>query len=297
MNKKAIITGGSSGIGKGLAFALSENGYDIAITYAKSKAAAEKVAQDVMARYGNKCYVFQASLEQPDVAHAFFGQAVEALGGLDLLINNAGLTICEALDEITEENLDHLLTLDFRTFVILMRDASRYMIDHGTRGSIINITSSRGERAYPECGVYCGLKAALNHAIKAFALDVSAYGIRINNVAPGATRIRTKEDLAAMTHGEKRDFFWRPEYADKSKKIESDFWDEVGQLIPLGRSGTPEDIANAVLFLASDKASYITGVTLRVDGGLILPGMPEGFAGQADAGSSGWGRPVKKHKE
>ena len=294
MNRKAIITGGSSGIGKGLACALAENGYDLAITYARSKDAAEAVARDVTERFGTKCYVFQASLEQPDAAHRFFEQAVDALGGLDLLINNAGLTICEALDEITEENLDHLLTLDFRTFVILMRDAARHMIAHKVRGSIINITSSRGERAYPECGVYCRLKAALNHAIKAFALDVSAYGIRINNVAPGATRIRTKAELAAMTEGRQRDYFWRPEYADKSREITSDFWDEVGELIPLGRSGTPEDIANAVLFLASEKASYITGVTLRVDGGLILPGMPEGFAGQAGISPAGWGRPAKK---
>ena len=76
-----------------------------------------------------------------------------------------------------------------------------------------------------------------------------------------------------------------------TKEITSDFWDELGTLIPLSRAGTPEDIANAVCFLASDKASYITGVTLRVDGGLILPGMPEGFAGQGVASSGGWGRP------
>ena len=172
-----------------------------------------------------------------------------------------------------------------------MRDASRYMIDHKIKGNIINITSSRGERAYPECGIYCGLKAGLNHAIKAFALDVSGYGIRINNVAPGATRVRTKQEMAAQKTGDASDYFWRKEYEDKTKEITSDFWDELGTLIPLSRAGTPEDIANAVCFLASDKASYITGVTLRVDGGLILPGMPEGFAGQGVASSGGWGRP------
>lgn len=248
----------------------------MAITYAGKKEAAEAVAEEIRSRYKRDCHCYQASLELPDAAHEMFEQAVRDLGGLDLLVNNAGLTICESIQNITEEHLDHLLNLDFRTFVILMRDASRYMIDHKIKGNIINITSSRGERAYPECGIYCGLI----YAIKAFALDVSAYGIRINNVAPGATRIRTKAEMAAMAKGDASDYFWRKEYEDKTKEITSDFWDELEELIPLGRAGTPEDIANAVLFLASEKASYITGITLRVDGGLILPGMPEGFAGQ-----------------
>lgn len=291
MAKKAIVTGGSRGIGKGIVFALAREGYDVAFTYSSKREAAVQAAKEVQEKYKRRCFFYQASLEQPEAAHEMFQKAAADLGGLDLLVNNAGLTICEAIQNITEEQLDHLLNLDFRSFVLLMRDATRYMIDHRVRGNVVNIVSSRGQRAYPECGVYCGLKAGLIHATKAFALDVSAYGIRINNVAPGATRIRTKEELAAMPAGDVSDYYWRAEYEDKTKEIISDFWDELGELIPLGRAGTPEDIANAVLFLASDKASYITGETLRVDGGLILPGMPEGFAGQSGAGASGWGRP------
>lgn len=288
MSKKAIITGGSRGIGRGIALALAAKGFDVAISYAGNEEAARETAAAVAAQYGQACYCFQARLEERDACHVLFRQAVEALGGLDVMVNNAGLTLCEPIYNITDEKLDHLLYLDFRTNVMLMRDASRHMIRHGVRGSIINITSSRGERAYPECGTYCGLKAGLNHAIKAYALDVAGYGIRINNVAPGATRVRSKQDLFKMDHGDASDYFWRDAFADKTKPIVRDFWDDLGENIPLGRAATPEDIGNAVAFLTSDEAAYITGVTLRVDGGLILPGMPEGFAGQT--GAKGWGQ-------
>ena len=113
---------------------------------------------------------------------------------------------------------------------------------------------------------------------EAFALDLSSYGIRVNNVSPGATRIRTKEELLDMTEGGETDYFWREEFKSNPEAVKEDFWDALGRKIPLGRSGLPEDMGHAVAFLASEKASYITGITLRVDGGLILPGMPEGPA-------------------
>ncbi len=258
MAKKAIVTGGSRGIGRGIALALARNGYDVAISYATRSDEAEKTARIVSDDCGRSCFYFQARLEESGEGSAFFRRAVERLGGLDLLVNNAGLTIFEPLQEISEENLDLLINLDFRNYILLMREASRYMIENGIRGSIVNITSSRGERAYPGDGIYGGLKAGLNRAIQSFALDVSAHGIRINNVAPGAIRIRTEEELKGS-----------------DQAYLSGFWDELGERIALGRSGLPNDIAEAVVFLASDRASYITGVTLRVDGGLILPGMPE----------------------
>ena len=291
MSRKAIVTGASRGIGKGIALGLARDGYDLAISYASKVDAAKQLAADIKEQYGRDVYYFQAELQKEGVYNEFFAKAVEALGGLDVLVNNAGKTICEPIYGITEEQLDHLLDLDFRSNILMMRNATKYMIEHGTRGAIVNITSTRGSRAYPECGIYCGLKAGLNHAIKAFALDVSGYGIRINNVAPGATRVRTKDELAQCDADDQKDYFWRDEFLDRSRPIGPDFWDELGEAIPLGRSGTPEDVANAVCFLVSDKASYITGETIRVDGGLILPGMPEGFAGQGGLAAGGWGRP------
>lgn len=258
MSKKAIVTGASRGIGKGIAMCLAAEGYDLAISYASKKEEAEKVAEQIRETYHTRCLIYQAALQEKGAGKALFDQAVSDLGGLDLLVNNAGLTIFESLQEIKEETLDLLINLDFKNYILMMREAANYMIASGTKGNIINITSSRGEQSYPEDGLYGGLKAGLNRAICSFALDVSQYGIRINNVAPGAIRIRTREELI-----------------EGGNVAMADFWDELGNRIALGRSGLPEDIGHAVAFLASDKASYITGTTLRVDGGLILPGMPE----------------------
>lgn len=276
MTKKAFVTGGSMGIGRGIVKKLAESGYDVAFSYLNEVETAEKIKQDIEAIPGRKCYIFQASLEKPDVSHKLFEEAVAALGGLDLMVNNAGSSARENTFDLTEESIDFLINLEFRTYILMIRDAARYMAQHDTHGSIINISSSRAERAYPADCIYEGLKAALNTTMHSMALDLAPYGIRINNIAPGAIRNRTDEELAAATD-------------ERSKKfIETDFWNRLGKKIPLGRYGLPEDIAEAVLFLSSDKASYITGEVLRIDGGLILPGMPE-WPDDDQEGGRGWG--------
>ncbi len=287
MRKKAIITGGERGIGRGIAKALAENGYDIAFSYYPNEQNAEEAVaytKNMLEGLGAKAYDFAADFSVKEGAANYFEAAVNALGGVDLLVNNAGVNKPKAIYEITDENIDFLITLDFRTYIMMMHYASKYMIDHKTKGNIINITSSRGERVYPNAGMYCGMKAGLNRAVEAFALDLAPFGIRINNVAPGAVRIRSKEEMAMMDHGADTDYFWDKRFLDGAAAVEEDFWDALGKKIPLGRTAVPEDIANAVVFLASEKASYITGVCLRIDGGLILPGMPEGSA----ATDNGW---------
>ena len=274
--KKAIITGAAIGMGRGIAAVLAEEGYDIAFSYYQDGEAAIETTMSMLRERGAKAWYFQADLSKPNAAGEFFDRAVESLGGLDLLVNNAGVNIPLPLQDITEDNFDYLISLDLRAYVMMMRHAARYMIDHGIRGSLVNISSSRGERAYANAGVYCGIKACLNHMAEAFALDLAPYGIRVNNVAPGAVRVRSDEELLSMTQGKETDYFWDKEFLENPDLVnDHDFWDLLGPRIPLGRTGVPEDIGRAVAFLASEKASYITGITLRVDGGLILPGMPE----------------------
>ena len=288
MRKKAIITGGERGIGRGIAAALAKDGYDIAFSYYPLEQNADEAVEfthNMLKESGADSFSFKADLSQKDGAKLFFEEAVEALGSVDLLVNNAGVNKPKPIYEFTDENFDYLVTLDFRSYIMMMSYATRYMKEHDIRGNIVNITSSRGERAYPNAGLYCGMKAGINKAIEAFALDVAPFGIRINNVAPGAVRIRTKEEMSMMDHGADTDYFWDERFLKGADNVDEDFWDVLGKKIPLSRAAVPEDIGNAVAFLASDKASYITGITLRVDGGLILPGMPEGSA----ATDHGWG--------
>lgn len=275
--KKAIVTGGESGIGKGIVKALAREGYDIASSYYYEKELADEVLKEIEAS-GGRITFFKADLTEKDGPHKFFEEAVSSLGGLDLLVNNAAASIPESLQDLKDEHTDHILSLSLRSYIVLMHDAASYMIKNSTRGNIINITSTRGERAYPNAGIYEAAKAGLKQAIKCFALDVAPHGIRINNVAPGAIRVRTKKEIAAIKDPTVSDYYWKEAFRGVSEEEAEnipDFWDDLGKCIPLGRSGLPEDIANAVCFLASDKASYITGVTINVDGGLILAGMPE----------------------
>jgi NAD(P)-dependent dehydrogenase (short-subunit alcohol dehydrogenase family) len=268
--KKALVTGGSRGIGCGIVRCLAENGYDVAFSYVGSESAALALTSEIQASKGVSCFCFQVALQEKGAAETLFSEAASALGGIDLLVNNAGATKTESILEISDEVMDYTIALDLRAYLVLMREAARYMVANGTRGSIINITSTHGERAYPCDAVYGGVKAAVNRASQSAALDVAPYGIRVNCIAPGATRIRTAEELAAMENG--------PPLT---------FWDDMDAIIPLGRAGEPVDIGEAVVWLASERSGYITGVTLRVDGGLILPGMPEII--DTDAKGKGWG--------
>lgn len=144
--------------------------------------------------------------------------------------------------------------------MLLSKYAVREMIAQGIPGNIIFITSSRGERAYPKDSIYGSMKAALIRAAQSLALEWAPHGIRVNCVAPGAT-----------VH--------KPDQSAEDEPL--------GRKIPLGRLGTPSDIGEAIAWLCSDAASYITGINLRIDGGLILPGMPEDTSPEA---GYGWGR-------
>ena len=280
----ALVTGGSSGLGFDITLRLLQGGAKVMM--ASNSRIEEEAAMSLLEKEGYKdsvkfCFT---DVRNEDEVKQLVDHTVETFGGLDIFVNSAAIWNYAKVYDLPKEDLQLVFETNVYGAFYGVKHVSRYMIDHEIRGNIINITSSRGEQAYSNAGIYCGVKAGLNHMIEAFALDVCDYGIRINNVAPGAVRIRRKQELLDMKSGSDIDYFWRDEFLENPESVNNDFWDILERKIPLGRAGLPEDIGNAVVFLASDKASYITGVTLRVDGGLILPGMPE----DPDIPGNGW---------
>jgi NAD(P)-dependent dehydrogenase (short-subunit alcohol dehydrogenase family) len=245
--KTALVTGGSSGIGQGIAIVLAEHGYDVAITYSQRPEGAEKTCAQIR-KLGRRAFMYQQEMSEEDAASKVVSAAIRDLGHLTLMVNNAGRTILHSVLTITAEQMQYLYSLNFRSYILCAGAAARDMVKKGIKGSIVFITSSRGERAYAEDLLYGGLKAGINRACQSMAIDLAPYGIRVNCVAPGATI--TSDDRPITGH-------------------------PLANAIPLGRMGTPRDDGELVAFLASDKASYITGVTIKCDGGLTLPGMME----------------------
>lgn len=246
-DKRVLVTGGSRGIGKGIALELARAGWQVAIAHWQDDAEAATTKGQVEALSGLECPVVTADLATADGAVRTLEEAVERLGGLEALVNNAGICEYRDIPSLTTEHIDRVMHVNFRSPLLLMREAAKQMIASGTKGSIVNITSSRAERAYPRDAVYGGMKAGLRRATESAALDLAPHGIRVNAVAPGAIEVRAPNDRTR----------------------------QLGARVPLGRMGQPEDIGKAVLWLVSGDSPYATGISLRIDGGLILPGMPE----------------------
>ena len=261
-SKKAFITGGSRGIGRGIARVLAKAGYDIAITYHTQQQEAQSLADEIKGM-GRRCFYYQASLEKAHVPEEVTNKAIKDLGGIDLLVCNAGITRHNSLLTVDSEFIDNLYGLNYRSYILCSKVAANYMVENKIEGSIIFISSTRGIRAYPEDCIYGSFKAALIRAVDSMALEMSHYGIRVNCIAPGATAIRGNFTLEELT---------KSNFAKK---------------IPAGRLGTPDEVGYLAEYLASDKARYITGATIKIDGGLILPGMPEDSSEEA---GYGWSR-------
>ncbi|MCL2095695.1 MAG: SDR family oxidoreductase [Oscillospiraceae bacterium] len=249
INKCAMITGGSRHIGQGMAIVLAEYGYDIAVTYATSPDGALETKKQVE-KLGRRCFIYEAHLEKPEVPEKVINHARKDLGRLDVMICNAGKDRRTSVLTSTAEDFDFLYANNLRNYLLCAGAAARHMVNDKTEGSIIMITSVRGQLARFDDFYYGGIKAAMDRACKSMALDLSEYNIRVNCIAPGA--------------------IWK---TGKDGNVYSDDFTEKS--IPLHRSGYVRDIGEAAAYLAGERSAYVTGTTLLVDGGLSLPGLWE----------------------
>ena len=241
MSPVAIVTASDSGIGQESAKELAENGFDLGITYHADEAGAQETLEAVRAM-GRKGEVRRLDLTELPEAADVIDDLADSLGGLDVLVNNAG-TGDPTGDflELSYEEWQQVIDTNLSGAFLCAQRAARRMVDAGNGGRIVNITSVHEHVPRPGFALYASAKAALGMLTKSFALELGPDQIRVNAVAPGA--IATERNVEA---------------------------DELDPEIPLGRPGRPEEVANLVSWLVSDEARYVTGVSYLIDGGLAI---------------------------
>jgi 3-oxoacyl-[acyl-carrier protein] reductase len=242
--KSALITGGSRGIGKAIGLRLAGQGADVAFSYRGNEAAARQTAREIQS-LGRRALPVQGDVADVDAADGVVKAALDAFGKLDILVNNAGITRDDLIMRMSAEAWRDVLETNLFGAFWMTKAVTRPMLK-ARGGRIINITSVSGQAGQTGQANYSAAKAGLIGLTKATARELASRGITVNAVAPGFVLTELTEDLP-----------------DALKE-------EITSRTPLGRFGTTEEVANAVAFLASDEAGYITGQVLAVDGGLVM---------------------------
>ena len=241
--KTVIITGASRGIGKGIAEVFAKQGANIAFTYRSSDEKANILETELSAN-GCKVKGYKSDASDFEAAQQLAANVIDEFGSIDVLVNNAGITKDGLLMRMSEEDFDNVMNINMKSVFNMTKAVLRPMLKQ-KKGSIINMSSVVGVKGNAGQANYSASKAAINGFTKSTALELGSRNIRCNAIAPGFIETEMTEAL-----GEEQVQEWR-------------------NSIPLKRGGTPEDIANATLFLASDMSAYVTGQVLHVCGGML----------------------------
>jgi len=248
-DKRVLVTGAGTGIGRGVALEFAKEGAAVALHYSHSRTGAESAAAEIQ-RAGGQAWALPADFRDAGQARALAGAAADRLGGLDVLVNNAGITMNQPFLETTIEQFDTLFDVNIRAMFFATQGAADIMAGHGG-GAVVNIGSVHAYGALVEHAVYAATKAAIVGFTRTLAVELIQQGVRVNCIASGGIAVENQR-----------------------QQLGPDFdWQQAGRGLPCGFVGEPADIGRLAIFLASDESRYIVGQTIRCDGGptALLP--------------------------
>lgn len=245
--KVAIVTGSATGIGQAIAIRLGSEGAQVVIDYLNHRNEAEETRKQIESA-GGKAIIVQADVSKLDDVQRLVDEAWKQLGSCDIVVNNAGIEKSADFWEVTEQDYDAVLEVNLKGPFFLTQAFVRRLRDSKRPGRIINISSVHEDMAFPHFSTYCMSKGGLRMLTRDLAVELGPLGITINNIAPGAIMTPINKKLL-----------------DDKPKLNA-----LLKNIPLGRMGSPEDVATLAAFLASDDAAYINGSTYIIDGGLTV---------------------------
>lgn len=243
-NKIALVTGGASGIGRTISLELAKHGATVIINYHKSKAQAETLLEEIQA-LGGQAQAFQANIASYEEAKGLIDKIIDAYGQLHIVINNAGITDDQLILRMSEDQFDRVIDTNLKGVWNICKHSAKSLLKSGY-GRLINIASVSGVLGNAGQSNYSSAKAGIIGMTKALAREFASRNVTVNAIAPGFIT------------------------TDMTKNLPEEQVKKWAEQIPLRRFGKPEDVAHAVVFLASEEASYITGHTLMVDGGLVM---------------------------
>jgi glucose 1-dehydrogenase len=244
--KVALVTGAASGIGRAVALEMARQGAAVVVNYHSDRDPGQPVVDEITGA-GGKAAAIQADVSAADDVTHLFAQAVSTFGRVDVLVNNAGIEKATPFLDMGEADWDTIIAVDLKGPFLCSQAAARDMVRRSAGGTIINISSVHEDLPFPGYTSYCSAKGGLRMLCRNLALELAPHKINVVNVGPGA--IATPINKGTLQDPE---------------KVEA-----LDREIPLGRIGTPEEVAALVAYLASDAASYITGTTIFIDGGLM----------------------------
>ena len=248
-NKVAIVTGSADGIGKAIAKRYLAEGARVVIADINGDK-----AQATAAELGGQCMAIAVDITKSESRQAMIQKTVEAFGQIDILVNNAAVFNMGPLLEVTESDFDFVFNVNVKGLMFTLQDVAKQMISQGTKGRIINFSSQAGRRGEPLVATYCASKAAVISLTQSAGLSLARQGVNVNSIAPGVVDTPMWDNVDAL--------FAKYEGLEIGQKRKM-----VGEAVPYGRMGHPEDLTGAAVFLASEDSEYIVAQTLNVCGG------------------------------